>query len=255
MLALATLISAAIWRTLDEEDKKSTVIVIRDSEMAETTTVSFECSTALTIKSTVSRQKTEISSETAVTSSTFITTVAPDSEQPATEEILYLDINNASFDDLVKLNGIGEYRAGQIIAYREEYGGFNNIEELINVSGIGEKIFNSIRDNVYVENPVYYDEIEIEIIEESEVIDEATEPPVEVETAVPALTLEECTPINLNAADVEVLTLLPYVDEEIAREIIELRENLENFKSTYEILYIDKLTPEQWDEVLKYVCV
>lgn len=278
VLSLAALVSAAILCNLDKKSEESTVIVVNNPHGIEEkiTTVSSECTTSVIIEELTDIQTTTLLSKTTVKSSVVTTTAVSELKQPATEEILYLDINNASFDDLVKLNGIGEHLAGRIISYREEYGGFNNIEELMNVSGIGEKIFGSICDYVYVENPVYYNETEvaeeIEFAEETEVIDEITEIPVEIdgteetETTVPALTLEDVAPINLNEADIETLILLPYVDENIAEEIIEFRENLKvfndpPFQNKYEILYIEDLkhkqylTGEQWSEVLKFVCV
>ena len=61
-----------------------------------------------------------------------------------------VDINNAGAEELMKLEGIGEKRAADIINYREREGGFNSIEELMNVSGIKEAVFNRIKDKIYV---------------------------------------------------------------------------------------------------------
>ena len=61
-----------------------------------------------------------------------------------------VDINTAGVEELMKLEGIGEKRAADIISYRETIGGFNSIEELMNVSGIKEAVFNRIKDKIYV---------------------------------------------------------------------------------------------------------
>lgn len=61
-----------------------------------------------------------------------------------------VDINTAGVEELMKLEGIGEKRAADIINYREAAGGFNSIEELMNVSGIKEAVFNRIKDKIYV---------------------------------------------------------------------------------------------------------
>lgn len=61
-----------------------------------------------------------------------------------------VDINTAGIEELMKLEGIGEKRAADIISYRETMGGFNSIEELMNVSGIKEAVFNRIKDKIYV---------------------------------------------------------------------------------------------------------
>ena len=46
------------------------------------------------------------------------------------------------------LDGIGESKAQAIIDYREEHGNFLKLEDLMNVSGIGEKAYSKIKDNI-----------------------------------------------------------------------------------------------------------
>lgn len=60
-----------------------------------------------------------------------------------------ININTATADELASLSGIGEVLAGRIIQYREE-GRFRSIEEIRNVKGIGESVFNKIRDQITV---------------------------------------------------------------------------------------------------------
>lgn len=61
-----------------------------------------------------------------------------------------LDLNTADAAELELLPGIGEVLARRILDYREERGGFLAVEELLNVSGIGDKKFESIKDLVIV---------------------------------------------------------------------------------------------------------
>lgn len=61
-----------------------------------------------------------------------------------------VNINRASKEDLVTLPGIGESRADAIIARREEKGTFTSIEEIKDVAGIGDGIFNRIKDLITV---------------------------------------------------------------------------------------------------------
>lgn len=61
-----------------------------------------------------------------------------------------VDINRGSKEALMTLKGIGESRAEDIIRYREEFGGFQTIEDIMNVPGIKEGAFNKIRDQITV---------------------------------------------------------------------------------------------------------
>lgn len=59
-----------------------------------------------------------------------------------------ININTAGSDELKTLDGIGDAKAGNIIEYRNKNGNFKSIEDLLNVSGISEKIFNNIKDKI-----------------------------------------------------------------------------------------------------------
>ena len=56
-----------------------------------------------------------------------------------------ISLNQASLEELMLLNGIGEVKAQAIITYREANGGFKTIEELKNVDGIGDSTFEKIK--------------------------------------------------------------------------------------------------------------
>lgn len=61
-----------------------------------------------------------------------------------------ININTATQEELESLPSIGEVRAQAIITYREEHSGFRTIDELKEVSGIGDKIFADISPHVTV---------------------------------------------------------------------------------------------------------
>lgn len=61
-----------------------------------------------------------------------------------------ININKATTDDFEKLPGIGTSLATRIVKYREENGKFKNIEDIKNVSGIGENKFEQIKDLISV---------------------------------------------------------------------------------------------------------
>ena len=59
-----------------------------------------------------------------------------------------VDINRADSAELQSLSGIGEAKARDIIAYREEHGPFEEIEDIMKVPGIKTALFNRIRDGI-----------------------------------------------------------------------------------------------------------
>ena len=61
-----------------------------------------------------------------------------------------VNINNATFDELKTLNGIGDAKAKAIIEYRLKNGNFKTIDELKNVNGISESIYAKIKENITV---------------------------------------------------------------------------------------------------------
>ncbi|RKD24667.1 hypothetical protein BEP19_06010 [Ammoniphilus oxalaticus] len=62
-----------------------------------------------------------------------------------------ISINRADEGQLTQLPGIGPARAAAIIAYREEHGPFKRKEDLMEISGIGQKTFEKLRDLVAVD--------------------------------------------------------------------------------------------------------
>ena len=66
------------------------------------------------------------------------------------EEKLMVNINTANAIELSQLPGIGNSTALKIITYRNENGKFNTIDDIKNVSGIGEAKFNKIKDSIFV---------------------------------------------------------------------------------------------------------
>ena len=72
--------------------------------------------------------------------------------EPAPRSDGRIDLNTADAALLDTLPGIGEVLAQRILAYREAYGGFGSIEEIMNVKGIAEGKFADIKDLICVSN-------------------------------------------------------------------------------------------------------
>lgn len=61
-----------------------------------------------------------------------------------------VNLNTATREELMTLRGIGASRADDIIHYRQEFGGFKSIEDIMNVSGIKDAAFEKIKDSITV---------------------------------------------------------------------------------------------------------
>ena len=61
-----------------------------------------------------------------------------------------ININTASKEELMTLSGIGEAKAKSIIDYRETHNGFKSIEEIKNIVGIKDSIYNKVKDSISV---------------------------------------------------------------------------------------------------------
>lgn len=72
-------------------------------------------------------------------------------KKPPLPEEKSININKAGMNQLISLPGIGEKTAQKIILLRDERGGFKNVEELMDVRGIGEVKFNKIKKFLYIE--------------------------------------------------------------------------------------------------------
>lgn len=61
-----------------------------------------------------------------------------------------ININEATLEELLKLDGIGASKASAIIEYRIQMGSFKKIDDILNVSGIGDALFEKIKDKITI---------------------------------------------------------------------------------------------------------
>ncbi|MFI8723533.1 helix-hairpin-helix domain-containing protein [Bacillus altitudinis] len=69
---------------------------------------------------------------------------------PGNEQSQGVNVNQADAAELQTINGIGPAKAEAIIAYREEHGEFQQIEDLRNISGFGEKTIERLKNQLTV---------------------------------------------------------------------------------------------------------
>lgn len=75
---------------------------------------------------------------------------AQEGTQSSQESDGLVNINQAGEDELMTLPGIGQSKAAVIIQYREEHGGFQSTEELMNIPGIKQGVFDKIKNSIKV---------------------------------------------------------------------------------------------------------
>lgn len=171
-----------------------------------------------------------------------------------TAEFIYIDINKAGRDELIKLKGIGEKTADLIIGYRNAVGGFSDISEIMNIKGIGEKTFEGIKDHIYVTEEYLSKDSGEETDMTEEYKTEETMPPAaefQDETVQQEETYIEM--VNINTAAAEEFMQLPGIDRELAENIINLRTSIQYFQHIYELLYAEGMTKEKLSEIDEYL--
>ncbi len=162
--------------------------------------------------------------EVETTAETTVTTEESEGNQP-----LCTDLNAASAEDLMGVQGIGEKLAKAILAQREMLGGFVNRSQLLEIEGIGEKMAERIMAYFVIsdEQPLQ-EEVIAEPLEEMPI---ATEPPIE----------ETAGYYDLNFVTREELLLIEGINEEKADAILLLREQLGGYRALRELYFIDGL--------------
>ncbi|MBL7071644.1 MAG: helix-hairpin-helix domain-containing protein [Candidatus Omnitrophica bacterium] len=67
------------------------------------------------------------------------------------EEAKSININQASFEEMMMLNGVGPALAHRIIEYRRQNGPFRSKEDILNIPGIGPKKFEAVKERIILE--------------------------------------------------------------------------------------------------------
>ena len=78
---------------------------------------------------------------------------APAAEETAAPAKKTVNVNTASADELARLPRVGPSLAGKIVAHRQQNGPFKRTEDLMEVKGIGEKMYATLKPYVAVSGP------------------------------------------------------------------------------------------------------
>ncbi len=164
-----------------------------------------------------------------------------------------ININTASAAELTSLPGIGEAKAQKIIAYREANGDFGSIEEIKNVSGIGDATFENIKSYITVGSVQSANKNNQTKAPETEKPSEEVQTKPTEQTTAEDIT--EALLININTADVAELDKLPGIGEATAKKIIAYREQNGNFKSIEDIMNVSGIAEKKFEKLKDYITV
>lgn len=154
-----------------------------------------------------------------------------------------LELNTAAVGDLICIDGIGETLAQRIVEYAVT-NGFYEVEELLNISGIGEKKLESIAPFVYADSSA--------LPPREEYTDMYTEP-VLLGTAPIYAETPQVYSINVNTASKADFMQLPGIDETTAENLVRLREDISGFEKIEELIFAEGMTTDKLAAILDYV--
>lgn len=185
------------------------------------------------------------------------------------------DLNSVTAEQLMSIDGIGPAIAERIIAYRNEHGRFNSVDELLNVNGIGEAKLEACKDCLYVENPAvsgYYGVSAVTSAPEipSEIFTQ-TVPSVQEETTVPKVIylsdeyrethfqsgttkFDVSFPIELNSATKEQLVCIDGVGDALAQRIVDYADE-NGFSSVDDLTNVSGIGEVKLETIRPYVYV
>lgn len=149
-----------------------------------------------------------------------------------------LELNSATAEQLMCINGIGEHTANKIVEYARMYG-FYDVEDLLNVDGIGSAKLANIMPYVYVNSVMLPPQTETYFSETTALITTAV--------VIPK--------VNINTCGKYELMQLPGITEDLADKIIEFRTTIGGFIKIEEVSLVEGMTNEKMSAIWNYIYI
>ncbi len=134
------------------------------------------------------------------------------------KEKIIIDLNTADTLDLQMIKGIGKIRARNIYNYGKRLGGFVNKEQLREVWGINDTVFEQISPYIVLQN-------------------------------------KQVKTININTDNIKELSYHPYIDYYLAKAIIKFRQQYGDYKNIEDIKKVHLMTEELYQKLAPYLAI
>ena len=139
-------------------------------------------------------------------------------ENSRPSETKKIELNTADTTDLKELRGIGSGYAKRIVKYRQQLGGFYKPEQLLEVHGFTQELYEKVSPNIIIDG-------------------------------------DEMRKINLNTATIDQLKRHPYLDYYQAKAIVNYREKYGKFATVNDLLKANLIYQETFDKIKPYLVV
>lgn len=133
------------------------------------------------------------------------------------EKITITDINQATQEELIKVNGIGEALSLRIIKFKESVGGFVSMEQMKDVWGLSPEVIDNLNAHFKI------------------------------------LTLPKVKKIDINNASIKELSQFPYFNYQLARQIVTFRSMNGDFKNSDDLTKIKGLSIDKANIIALYL--
>ncbi|MDE6150288.1 MAG: helix-hairpin-helix domain-containing protein [Ruminococcus sp.] len=198
------------------------------------------------------KSKTSTVSTTKIKETTKSTTAVKRTTVTSTTAVRFpIDVNYVTFEELLQINGIGETLAQRIINFRSDIGTVYNMDMLLQIDGIGESKLAILKQYLYVANEDYKT-----TTTSSTAKNISRNTTITTSTTVSSVTSSKVRrKVNINTATAEEISDCLLVDIELAEKIIDLRNQIQYFSNSLELLYIDEFTEKMHAELKDYIVI
>ena len=205
------------------------------------------------------------SGKSTASTTTVKTTRVKTSQTTETSYIFPADINKADKGMLCAVSGIGDKLADNILNYKSRYGDFKSMYELINVDGIGEGKLGILMKHFYVVNdigsqpPQSVRNTDAKTVQTTSTISTTNFTTTSYSSAKTTAATEPRPvtsvrrKVNINTANADEIRDALLIDDELAAQIVEIREMIGSYTNIREVLMADGFSQELLVELDEYI--